>query len=317
MNVFERNQERLIDLFSENIRKETINLVRDIFLNGKNSAELIAHLRSISDSEVSDSLVVMLIKIYESIYVKTSKPKEDDDKFVALPLFFDTNHFKSLKEIAEQALRSVLRWFKQLIAEVAAIVADSLLFDSAMLGADIFGKILKAGFGKRSSELLKKAKLGLNKKNVDIQIFIDALNDSFVASDFYKLSKNTKNLIYLKVKNRLRKSFIKFKNNLFRIVRTSGQLTVRDAQGNSAIEIGESVTWITRDDKKVRHLHRGWHRQVFTPKQAKKNSRISPYNCRCILRLNGTGETVSAQLVAFNVEWFRILSSNPELLTNA
>lgn len=47
--------------------------------------------------------------------------------------------------------------------------------------------------------------------------------------------------------------------------------------------LGEEVNirWITQFDSKVRHLHAGWHGEIFTTDQAETNFSISPWNCRC------------------------------------
>lgn len=55
-------------------------------------------------------------------------------------------------------------------------------------------------------------------------------------------------------------------------------------QANLASEfLDEDVMlrWLTVRDNKVRHLHAGWHGQVFSRKNAFKNINISPWNCRC------------------------------------
>jgi SPP1 gp7 family putative phage head morphogenesis protein len=50
-------------------------------------------------------------------------------------------------------------------------------------------------------------------------------------------------------------------------------------------QLGETVKlrWLTRRDAKVRPLHVGFHGQIMTQKEARRNIAISPYNCRCAL----------------------------------
>lgn len=45
------------------------------------------------------------------------------------------------------------------------------------------------------------------------------------------------------------------------------------------------VRWLTVADSKVRHLHATWHGKLFTVKQALINITISPWNCRCGLKV--------------------------------
>ena len=55
-------------------------------------------------------------------------------------------------------------------------------------------------------------------------------------------------------------------------------------QANIASEVLDEdvmLRWLTVRDNKVRHLHAGWHGQVFSRKNAFRNINISPWNCRC------------------------------------
>lgn len=55
-------------------------------------------------------------------------------------------------------------------------------------------------------------------------------------------------------------------------------------QANIASEVLDEdvmLRWLTVRDNKVRHLHAGWHGQVFSRKEAFRNINISPWNCRC------------------------------------
>jgi uncharacterized protein with gpF-like domain len=59
---------------------------------------------------------------------------------------------------------------------------------------------------------------------------------------------------------------------------------------NKSAEMQEStgretaVRWVTAADSLVRHLHAGWHGQVFSRDRARRNMTISPWNCRCGFR---------------------------------
>lgn len=63
------------------------------------------------------------------------------------------------------------------------------------------------------------------------------------------------------------------------------------ARINHASELEESigekvgVRWVTTRQSNVRHLHANWHGKIFTQDQAANNITISPWNCRCGLRI--------------------------------
>ena len=52
-------------------------------------------------------------------------------------------------------------------------------------------------------------------------------------------------------------------------------------------DIGEpvNVRWVTVNDSRVRHLHATWHGKIFTQDQAAERINVSPWNCRCGLRI--------------------------------
>ena len=53
------------------------------------------------------------------------------------------------------------------------------------------------------------------------------------------------------------------------------------AQSDEEIE----AQWITVKDSRVRHLHANWHRRIMSIEQASRNITISPWNCRCGIKL--------------------------------
>lgn len=314
-NHFERRQERRVEVFANKMQRDVLAIARFVYESGGNPDELFQYLRSIDFKKLENGMVIMLVEIYKMEYKRFSKPHESKkDELAIIPSFIESNHFKSLIEFTAQLADSFLRWSKELLAEIASIVADSFLLDASLLGKSIIDKLASLNVSPSSSPALNKAKALLNTRNVEFEDFFVIAGDISAQRKDEPLPRSIKNLIYSKVKNRIQKSFRFFKNNLYRIIRTSGQLSLRDAQSNSAKEIDGKVIWITRDDSRVRHLHAGWHRKKFTPRQAAINSRISPYNCRCVLKLEKTDKRVSAQLVGFNVEWLNLIIENTEML---
>ncbi len=68
------------------------------------------------------------------------------------------------------------------------------------------------------------------------------------------------------------------------------------ARINQADELQETigapvnVRWVTVNDSKVRHRHATWHGKIFTQQQAANNINVSPWNCRCGLRISIQGK---------------------------
>jgi len=61
--------------------------------------------------------------------------------------------------------------------------------------------------------------------------------------------------------------------------------TLQAQELEASLDESVKVRWITRNDSVVRHLHAGWHGLKFTPEQAEVNINISPWNCRCGLKV--------------------------------
>lgn len=68
------------------------------------------------------------------------------------------------------------------------------------------------------------------------------------------------------------------------------------------------VRWITVGDSRVRHLHASWHGLLFTVKQALINITISPWNCRCGLKVIVKGRDPARLKARFAKERLLLLS---------
>jgi len=71
--------------------------------------------------------------------------------------------------------------------------------------------------------------------------------------------------------------------------------------------VQQAVIWITVNDSAVRHLHAGWHGVEMTPAEAKKNSQISPWNCRCGFRIVPADSLSKAEVLQFKRERKQLL----------
>jgi len=70
------------------------------------------------------------------------------------------------------------------------------------------------------------------------------------------------------------------------VAQAAQRSVIKQAQELSAVSPEPlDVLWVTVDDNHVRRLHASWHLTVMTPEQAARNITISPFGCRCGLRV--------------------------------
>jgi len=74
--------------------------------------------------------------------------------------------------------------------------------------------------------------------------------------------------------------------NVTEVAQASQRSVIKEAQEvNAQTDQDLEVQWITKNDSVVRHLHARWHRIIMSLEQAARNVTISPWNCRCGLKV--------------------------------
>jgi hypothetical protein len=74
--------------------------------------------------------------------------------------------------------------------------------------------------------------------------------------------------------------------------RQSARKRLKSFEVSQLVVGGFKLRWISRNDSKVRELHRRFHGRVMNPSTAERNVKISPWNCRCALvALNSRDDT--------------------------
>lgn len=76
---------------------------------------------------------------------------------------------------------------------------------------------------------------------------------------------------------------------------------------NKRSDVKFEALWITVHDSKVRHLHRTWHKVIMSIEQASRNITISPWNCRCAVKLVVRDRISARVLKIYKVERAELL----------
>lgn len=86
------------------------------------------------------------------------------------------------------------------------------------------------------------------------------------------------------------------------IAQASQRSVIKETESINAMGGELDDIWITVNDSDVRHLHAGWHGKVMSPEQAARNITISPWRCRCGLKVVRRGQQPARQAAKFKKE---------------